>query len=76
MSNQRVTRAKHGIRGRVYDDFPGFATNGYDCHAKSFPNSCLTEILPGTNFVMGGSFRHDLPWDDPGLLRKLTVAYS
>jgi len=44
---QRVTRAKDRIRGRVYDDFPGFATNGYNRHAESFPNSCLTEILPG-----------------------------
>jgi prepilin-type processing-associated H-X9-DG protein len=28
-------------------------------------HSWMTEILPGTIFVLGGRLRHDLPWNDP-----------
>jgi prepilin-type processing-associated H-X9-DG protein len=30
------------------------------------PQSWMTEILPGTWFMLGGELRRDRPWDDPG----------
>jgi prepilin-type processing-associated H-X9-DG protein len=32
---------------------------------REVPESWMTEILPGTFYVLGGPLRRDLPWDDP-----------
>jgi prepilin-type processing-associated H-X9-DG protein len=32
---------------------------------KEIVHSWMTEILPGTTFIVGGQLREDLPWNDP-----------